>query len=55
MTFQEKFSKKVLCIETGKIFKSAREASINIGLNKDAVSSAIINSCKANNKTWKYL
>lgn len=49
-------AKKIICVETGKIYNSAREAAEDVGLKQTA---GIINCCKCNGKTaagyqWKY-
>lgn len=49
--------KRVMCIETGQIFESAREASLSLGLNKGAITTTIY---YGNNRTcggfhWKYI
>jgi hypothetical protein len=48
-------SKRVKCIETGKVYSSAEEASKYIGLNNQAVSCAIHNGCRAGGYTWRYV
>ena len=49
--------RRVICVETGEIFESARAASLSLGLSKTAVTSAIY---QGQNRTcggyhWKYL
>ena len=49
-------AKKIICVETGKIYNSVREAAEDVGLKNTA---SIINCCKCNGKTaagyhWKY-
>jgi hypothetical protein len=48
-------SKKVVCIETGEIFSSARAASKHIGLSTGAVSQSIRDRCRAGGYHWKYI
>lgn len=48
-------TKKVICIETGKIFNSTVEASLYLGLNRNAVACAIHNNYRAGGYYWKYL
>lgn len=48
-------AKKVKCINTGKIYNSAREASLSLNLNKNAVSKAIKRKTKAGNLYWEYI
>lgn len=54
---KEAVSKKVICIETGEIFNSAKEAGEKVGLYN---GSAIIACCRGRFQTskglhWKYL
>ena len=52
----EKNSKKVICLETGEIFKSSIFASRSMGLNDTAVSGSIRGKSKtAGGFHWKYL
>jgi len=51
---REAHSKKVICLETGKIFNSAAVASRSLGFTDKAVSMAIFRNCKAGGFTWKY-
>ena len=52
----EKKSKKVICLETGEIFKSSIFASRSMGLNDTAVSGSIRGKSKtAGGFHWKYL
>ena len=52
----EKNSKKVVCLETGEVFKSAVFASHCLGLNSSAVSGSINGKSKsAGGFHWKYL
>ena len=52
----EKNSKKVVCLETGEVFKSAAFASHCLGLNSSAVSGSINGKSKsAGGFHWKYL
>ena len=52
----EKNSKKVVCLETGEVFKSAAFASHCLGLNSSAVSGSIKGKSKsAGGFHWKYL
>lgn len=46
--------KKVICIETGRIFKSAAEASRFLGLRNGAVSRAVISGGQSGGYTWAY-
>jgi hypothetical protein len=48
-------SKRVKCIETGKVYSSAEEASKSIGLNNQAVANSIHNSGKSGGFTWRYV
>lgn len=48
-------AKKVLCVETGQIYPSARNASISIGLNPDAVKCAIRRNTMCKKMHWKRL
>ena len=48
-------AKKVVCVELGLIFDTAREASAFIGKSKSAVSTAIYKNVKTGGYTWKYL
>jgi HNH endonuclease len=47
--------KKVLCVETGKIYSSAREASLSVGKNPNSVADAICKGHKTKGFTWKYV
>jgi len=49
---KEAQSKKVICVETGQIFNSAREASGFLGLNDKAVSNSIYQNCKSGGFHW---
>ena len=48
-------SKRVVCVETGDVYRSARNASIKMGLNPDAVKTAIHRNGKCNGYHWKFL
>ena len=52
---QSAISKPVICIETGEIYPSARQASISIGLNTDAVKTAIHRNGKCKNMHWEFI
>jgi len=54
-TYKNKRKKAVQCIETGQIFESAVEASLFLGLNKQAISVAISNKYAAGSFHWKYV
>ena len=46
--------KKVICIETGKEYESARIASKSLGLHFSAVSTAIYSNTACGGHHWKY-
>lgn len=48
-------SKKVICLETGKVFNSIREASIYLGVRDSSLGEAIYNLRKCKGKTWRLL
>lgn len=45
----------VRCIETGEIFDSAKEASMSMGLNDNAVGNSIHKGYRAGGYHWEYL
>lgn len=47
--------KKVICIETGKIYNSAMEAGISIGMRKNSIPTAIYKGHKCKGLTFKYI
>ena len=47
-------SKKVICIELNRIFKSCESASLWLGLNKGAVGKGVRLGYKTGGYTWKY-
>lgn len=48
--------KQVLCIETGKIYKSVKDASKQMGIHKDAISNCARGKTKTSGGyTWKYV
>lgn len=47
--------KKVQCIETGKIFESAVQASIYLNFNKHAVTNALYKNTLCGGFRWKYV
>jgi len=47
--------KPVICLETGKIFPSCRDGSLNMGLNRDAISTAISANHAAGGYHWKHI
>lgn len=48
-------SKKVVCVETGEVFSSAREASLHLGKGKGAVTGAIHSGTKCGGYHFQYL
>ena len=48
-------NKKVLCVETGKVYNSAAEAGVLNGMRKTSVPTAISKGHKCNGLTFKYL
>lgn len=52
----EKISKKIICIETDKIYYSIHEASRDIGITAGAICMALKGTTKTANKMhWKYI
>lgn len=47
--------KKVICIETGLIYNSARQASLSLGLNSAAISISISKNLKCGGYHWRYV
>lgn len=47
--------KKVLCVETGKIYNSATEAGLSIGMRKTSIPTAIYKGHKCKGLTFKYV
>lgn len=47
--------KRVMCIETGEIFDSAREASLHYGKAKGSLTSTLYAGCTFCGMHWKYL
>lgn len=55
MRCQGNRAKKVRCVETGEVFSSAREASLALGKNKNAVTGAIFSGTACCGKHFEYL
>ena len=51
----ERRIKKVLCLETGKVYDSAMEAGLDIGMRKTSIPTAIYKGHKCKGLTFKYL
>ena len=47
--------KKVMCIENGVIYNSAKQASLSLGLNGAAVSVSLSKNLKCGGYHWKYV
>ena len=52
---QEAKTKWILCVETGKIYKNAVEASKDVGIIPQRIRFAANSGYKANGQTWKYV
>lgn len=48
-------AKRVICIETGQIFNTAKEASLFIGKNDSAVKASIHTNTRAGGYHWQYI
>ena len=48
-------AKAVMCVETGKMYKTAKEASLALGKSKNAIAAAIHTGTKVCGYTWKYV
>jgi len=54
--YQDRSNKRpVRCVETGEVFKTAREASLCLSKNNGAVTSAIRNGFQSNGYYWEYV
>jgi len=48
-------AKQVICIETGQIFPTAKEAALSVGLKRASVAMAIRKGFKSKNLHWAYV
>ena len=47
--------KKVICLETGIIYESAKSRSLELGMSKMTITSSIRNNHRCKGFTYKYL